>query len=82
MYILHGSAKDLISVEVVNPWIAVRALLLARGELPLVSAMLQLALALLSATTTGPVGVVAVENAGGVNLRKRFREPCPSDDLL
>merc|ERR1719228_2675675 len=77
-----GASRFLVSVEVVDPGIAVGALLLARGELPLVSPMLQVTLVLLPATPTGPVRVVAVEHTGGVNLRKWFREPCPSDDLL
>lgn len=94
MYILHemyictycmdppGASRSLVSVEVVDPRIPVGALLLARGELPLVAPMLQVALVLLPATPARPVRVVAVEHAGGVNLRKWFRESCPSNNLL
>ena len=57
-----------ITVQVVDPGIPLGALLLARGELPGVSFVTQIASAFLFAAPTGSVGEVAVEDGGGMNL--------------
>jgi len=71
-----------ITVQVVDPGIPLRALLLARGELPGVSFVTQIASALLFAAPTGSVGEVAVEDGGGMDLRQWLRVSGPGYQFL
>jgi len=71
-----------VSVEVVDPGVSLGALLLAGGELPGVPLVAQVTPALLLATPAGPVGEVAVEDGGGVDLWEGFWVPSPGYQLL
>lgn len=54
----------LVSIEVVDPRISVRARLLTGSELPLVSSVLQLALVLLPSAPAGTIRMVTMEYTG------------------
>lgn len=64
-----GIAGRSVSIEVVNPWVFVGALLLAGCELPLVALVAQVTPALLLSAPSGSVGEVAVEDGGRVHLQ-------------
>jgi len=70
------------AVEVVDPWVPIRTLLLTRGELTSISFMFQLACVLLTSTSAGSVGEVTVEDWRRMDLRQRFGITSPCNELL
>ena len=63
-----------VPVEVADPGISLGTLLLARGELPHVSLVLQAAAVLLPPAAAGSVGEVTVEDGRGVDLQSKLSQ--------